>query len=76
MSSLSFDESPTEEWNCEELHMLPGEIGGEEEDEDWPYPQTPDSPIGEPVEITIVALQQRFPKFWERFGSEFMIGIS
>lgn len=76
IAALPYDDSPTEEWHCEELHMTPGEIGGEEEDEDWPYPKTPDSPVGEPVEITIAALQQRFPKFWERFGSEFMIGIS
>ena len=75
IATFPYDESPTEEWHCEELHMLPSEIGAEEDDEDWPYLSAPDSPAGEPVELTQESLKQRFPKFWERFGNTFMIGI-
>jgi hypothetical protein len=73
--TFPYDESPTEEWHCEDLHMTPSEIGGEEDDEEWPYLQDPDSPAGEPVEMTQGVLKKRFPKFWERFGSKFMTGI-
>ncbi len=76
IATFSYDESPTEEWHCEELHMLPGEIGGEEDDEDWPYLSAPESPVGDPIELTQDGLKLRFPQLWKRFGNEFMIGIS
>jgi hypothetical protein len=75
LADLPFDDSPTEEWNCEDLHMLPGEIGGEEEDAKWPYRKDPENPQGDVVVLTKAHLRARFPKLWQTFGDQFMIGI-
>ena len=75
LTELHYDESPTEEWCFEELHLLPGEVGGEEEDVHWPYRKDPETPLGEPAELTQQALKRRVPLLWEHFGNEFMIGI-
>lgn len=76
LADLPFDESPTEEWGLEDLHMLPGEIGGEEDDPDWPYLDDPEALGGEPVVFEKAALRERHPRMWERFGDRFMIGIA
>lgn len=52
LAQFPYQESPTEEWCLEELHMLPGEVGGEEDDPDWPYSFDPENPHGESVELT------------------------
>tara|TARA_R110002111_G_scaffold181165_1_gene246727 strand:+ start:256 stop:783 length:528 start_codon:yes stop_codon:yes gene_type:complete len=76
LAELPYEQSPTEEWHFEELHMLPGEIGGEEHNPDWPYTSDPDTPHGEPMELTKDVLRARLPVLWEKFGDEFMIGIN
>lgn len=76
LASFPYKESPTEEWYLEMLHMLPGEVGGEEDDPDWPYSFDPEKPHGESLEITQEILRDRYPKLWERFGNNFMIGIT
>lgn len=75
IASFSYDQSPTEEWYCEEMHLMPGQFGGEEENENWPYRRDPDRPFGQEVELTQAALKAKFPLLWERFGNQFMIGI-
>lgn len=76
LAEFNFEDSPTEEWHLEKLHMLAGEIGGEEDDPDWPYSSDPDTPHGDPIELRQEALRTRFPSLWEKFGNRFMIGIS
>jgi len=75
LAKLPFDISPTEEWYFEELHMLAGEIGGEEDDSDWPYSLDPDEPHGEELARDKDALRRHFPTLWNKFGDEFMIGV-
>ena len=75
LADLPFDESPTEEWYCEDLHLLPGEIGGEAEDANWPYRQDPEKPLGVEILLTKDELRRRFPKLWNTFADRFMIGI-
>lgn len=64
--------SPAEEWHLERLHVLPGELAGEEDDDDWPYLCDPKTPVGSRIELTKDALSQRFPKLWAKFGDQFM----
>lgn len=72
LATLPFEESPLEEWNGEEFHMLPGEVGGEEDDDDWPYGPDED-PSGTPIELNKANLSRLFPRLWSRFGDEYMI---
>jgi hypothetical protein len=76
LADVPFHESPTEEWYCEELHLLPGEIGGEEDDPDWPYRCDPEPPHGTETLLTKDELRRCFPRLWDRFGDRFMIGIA
>ncbi|MDJ0848543.1 MAG: DUF4240 domain-containing protein [Myxococcota bacterium] len=73
LAELPFDESPLEEWGLEPLHMLPGELAGEEDDPEWPYYSNPDSPSGEPLELRRQELRRRFPALWSAFGDRYMI---
>lgn len=75
LSEFPYQESPVDEWRFEQLHLLPGEIGGEEDDDDWPYLCDPKNPSGDPTELTKEALAVRFPKLWAKFGDQFMIAI-
>jgi len=76
LADLPFDESPTEEWYSEDLHLLPGEIGGEAEDPNWPYRRDPEKPLGVEISLTKDELRRRFPKLWHTFADRFMIGIA
>ena len=73
LAALTYEDTPTEEWGFEALHMLPGEIAGEEDDENWPYLKDPDAPAGIRVSLSRATLQLRFPELWSRFGDQFMI---
>lgn len=76
LADLPFEDSPTEEWYCEDLHLLPGELGGEADDPHWPYRNDPEQPVGVEIALTKDELRRRFPKLWSVFADRFMIGIN
>jgi hypothetical protein len=75
IAELEFDESPTEEWEFEALHALPGEMLEDPSDEGVPYSADPPEPADEEFTITKHVLRQRYPKLWARFADRWMIGI-
>lgn len=78
IADLAFAESPTEEWNFEELTSAASELVSDEDGSQCPYADSndPASPLGESFEFTQVTLRTKFPRLWERFGDTWMIGIS
>lgn len=78
IADLTFAESPTEEWNFEELTSAASELVGDEDGSPCPYADSndPPSPVGDRFELTRFTLRTKYPRLWERFGDKWMIGIS